>query len=228
MSRAAGDRPPVAAFVSGTGPAGYGLAVRLARAGVEVVVGSRAPERAEEARARILAHAPGAAVAAAENAGAVAAGDVVFLTMPPEAQRASVEALADRLAGKVVVSMANPLTVREGRVETWFPAAGSLAEEAAAVAPGARVVGAFHEIHVRRLARVDRRIDADTIVTGDDPEAKRQVMGLARLVEGLRPVDGGPLANTRYVEGFVAVLVSINLRYRAATSLRIVGLPEGA
>lgn len=218
----------IVSFVSGTGPAGFGLAARFARAGTEVVIGSRALERAEEARSLVLERVPGAVVRALENPDAVAAGDVVFLTMPYQAQRSSVEALAGELAGKIVVSLANPLHVEAGRIVTEVPKAGSLAEEVRQVVPSARVVGAFHEIHVRRFPRLSRPIEADTIVTSDDEEAKEAVMGLARHIEGLRPLDGGPLANTRFVEGFVCVLVAINLRYKAATSLRITGLPEPA
>ena len=217
----------VVAFVGGTGPAGFGLAARFARAGDEVVIGSRALERAEATRAHVLEHVPEARISAKLNPEAVAAGDVVFLTMPPVAQRESVAGLADVLDGKIVVSMANPLTVKKGTIETWFPPAGSLAEEVQQVVPGARVVGAFHEIHVKRFAKRDQPIDSDTIVTGDDEAAKQDVMRLARHVDGLGPVDGGPLSNTRYVEGFVAVLISINFRYKAGTALRITGLPEG-
>ena len=217
----------IVSFVSGTGPAGFGLAARFARAGDEVVIGSRALDRAEEARALVLGEVPDAKVSAMENRDAVAAGEIVFLTMPPVAQRDSVLGLAEALGGKIVVSMANPITVSQGEVETWFPPAGSLAEDVQEVVPGARVVGAFHEIHVRRFAKLDKPIDSDTIVTGDDEDAKQQVMRLARHVEGICPVDGGRLSNTRFVEGFVAVLISINLRYKAGTALRITGLPEG-
>lgn len=217
----------VVSFVGGTGPAGFGLAARFARAGDEVVIGSRSADRAEEARARVREHVPDAAVRAGENLDAVRAGEIVFLTMPPSAQRESVEGLAEALAGKIVVSMANPLTVSAGTVTTWFPSAGSLAEEVAEVVPGARVVGAFHEIHAKRFSKLDRPIDSDTIVTGDDADAKEEIMRLARHVDGIRPVDGGPLSNTRFVEGFVAVLISVNFRYKAGTALRITGLPEG-
>jgi 8-hydroxy-5-deazaflavin:NADPH oxidoreductase len=217
----------IVSFVSGTGPAGFGLAARFARAGDEVVIGSRTLERAEEARTLVLEHVPDAKVSAKENHDAVAAGEIVFLTMPPVAQRDSVLGLADVLDRKIVVSMANPITVSKGEVETWFPPAGSLAEDVQAVVPGARVVGAFHEIHVRRFAKLDKPIDSDTIVTGDDEDAKQQVMRLARHVEGIRPVDGGRLSNSRFVEGFVAVLISINFRYKAGTALRITGLSEG-
>ena len=215
----------IVSFVSGTGPAGFGLAARFARAGHEVVIGSRAMERAEETRAMVLQHVPDASVRAATNSDAVAAGDVVFLTMPAQAQRESVEAIAGPLSGKIVVSMSNPVQVDGGRVTTFIPAAGSLAEEVQQLVPAARVVGAFHEIHVRRFARLDRRIDSDTIVTGDDDEAKQTVMRLCGQVDGVRAIDGGPLRLTRFVEGFVAVLITINLRYKAGTSLRITGLP---
>ena len=217
----------VVAFVGGTGPAGFGLAARFARAGDEVVIGSRALERAEEARARVLEHVPDGRIRALENPGAVEAGEVVFLTAPPVSQRECVEGLSAALSGKVVVSMANPLTVESGEVKTWFPPAGSLAEEVSEVVPAARVVGAFHEIHVKRFAKLDRPIDSDTIVTADDDGAKQEVMRLARHVEGIRPVDGVSLSNTRFVEGFVAVLISINFRYKAGSALRITGLPEG-
>jgi 8-hydroxy-5-deazaflavin:NADPH oxidoreductase len=216
----------IVSFVSGTGPAGFGLAARFARAGDGVVIGSRSIDRAEEARAMVLKHVPDATVRAATNSDAVAAGEVVFLTMPAQAQRASVEAVAAELAGKIVVSMSNPVQVEGGTVVTFLPEAGSLAEEVQELVPTARVVGAFHEIHVRRFAKLDRRIDSDTIVTSDDEEAKRAVMRLCGHVDGVRAIDGGPLHLSRFVEGFVAVLISINLRYKAGTSLRITGLPE--
>ena len=85
------------------------------------------------------------------------------------------------------------------------------------------MVSAFHEIRVSRFAKLDRPIDSDTIVTGDDQAAKEAVMGLCRDA-GVRPVDGGPLFNSRYVEAFVAVLVTINFRYKAGVSYRITGL----
>lgn len=213
-------------FVSGTGPAGFGLAERFARAGDDVVIGSRAIERAQEMRDRVLEHIPDGKVVAEENAAAVEAGEVVFLTMPPRAQRDSVAALASELAGKIIVSMSNPLTVEDGRITTWFPEAGSLAQEVQQLVPTGRVVGAFHEIHVRKFAKLGARIDSDTIVTGDDDLARASVMRLARHVDGVRPLDGGPLENSRFVEGFVAVLIAMNFRYKAATALRITGIPE--
>jgi NADPH-dependent F420 reductase len=212
------------AFIGGTGPAGLGLGARLARAGHEVLIGSRSIERAQEAAAKVLELAGGGSVSAGINEGIAPDADVVFLSVRAEAQPETVRALGGLLDGKIVVSMANPVAVAEGRAVYQSPAEGSLAEEAQHDAPGARVVSAFHEIRVSRFAKLDREIDSDTIVTGDDEAAKEAVMGLCCDV-GVRPVDGGPLFNSRYVEAFVAVLVTINFRYKAGVSYRITGLP---
>ena len=211
------------AFIGGTGPAGLGLGARLARAGHEIAIGSRSVERAQEAAAKVVALAE-SDVTAGTNEEIVGAADVVFLAVRADAQPDAVRALGGLLDGKIVVSMANPLTVADGRAIYQAPAEGSLAEEAQRHAARARVVSAFHEIRVSRFAKVDREIDSDTVVTGDDDTAKEAVMGLCRDV-GVRPIDGGPLYNSRYVEAFVAVLVTINFRYKAGVSYRITGLP---
>lgn len=214
------------AFVGGTGPAGVGLAGRLGRAGHEVAIGSRSDERARDAASTVRDLAPDATVGSGRNEDVIPAADVIFLTVKDDAQREAVVSVAGLLDGKIVVSMANPLDVAEGRATYRHPPEGSLAEEAQRDAPGARVVSAFHEIRVSRFAKVDRAIDSDTVVTSDDDEAKRVVMALCSDA-GVRPVDGGPLHNSRYVEAFVAVLVTINFRYKAGVSYRITGLPDG-
>lgn len=211
------------AFVGGTGPAGIGLGARLARAGHDVFVGSRSEERAREAAAKVAELSGVSEVIAGRNEDAIGSADVVVLSVHAEAQPDAVRALAWLLEGKIVVSMANPVAVAEGRATFEAPPAGSLAEQAQQDAPGARVVSALHEIRVSRFAKVDRPIDSDTIVTGDDAAAKETVMGLCTDA-GVRPVDGGPLRNSRYVEAFVAVLVSINFRYKAGVSYRITGM----
>jgi len=211
-------------LVGGTGPAGVGLAERLAAAGHHVLVGSRNVERAEATRATVLEHVPSSMVDACENRDAVAAAEIVFLTVPPDAQRSTVQGLAADLAGKTVVSISNPIRVENKRPIVEAPDAGSLAEEVAALVPSARVVGALHEIRVSRFADLSHPINADTIITGDDDDAKRTVMRVVQQIPGIRAIDGGSLSNTRYVEGFVAVLISINFRYKAGSSYRITGL----
>lgn len=212
------------AFVGGTGPAGIGLGARLGRADHDIAIGSRSEERAAEAAARVRELVPGVRATAGRNEAVLDGADVVFLTVRDDAQRETVRAIADGLAGAIVVSMANPLRVEGGRASYIHPPEGSLAEEAQRDAPLARVVSAFHEIRVSKFAKLDHVIDSDTVLCGDDEDAKRIVSGLVQDV-GIRPVDGGPLVNSRYVEAFVAVLIAINFRYRVSASYRITGLP---
>lgn len=213
------------AFVGGTGPAGIGIGARLARAGHAILIGSRSKERAEEAAARVRELAGDGDVRGGTNEEILATADVVFLAMRDDAQRQTVRTIADSVAGKIVVSMANPLRVGNGMATYVNPPEGSLAEEAQRDAPDAHIVSAFHEIRLSRFAKVDRPIDSDTIICGDDDGAKKVVMELARDL-GVNPVDGGPLMNSRYVEAFVAVLITINFRYKASASIRITGLPQ--
>ena len=213
------------AIIGGTGPAGLGLGARLARAGHEVAIGSRSAERALEAAANVLALAGQGHVTGGTNESVIPSADVVVLSVRADAQPETVRALAGLLDRKIVLSMANPLAVGDGRARYDGPAEGSLAEQAQQDAKGARVVSALHEVRVSRFAKLDRPIDSDTIVTGDDDDAKGPVMALCRDA-GVRPIDGGPLSNSRYVEAFVAVLVSINFRYKAGVSYRITGIPN--
>lgn len=213
------------AFMGGTGPAGIGIGARLARAGHAIVIGSRSAERAEDAAAKVRALVGGDEITSGENASIIEDADIVFLTVKDDAQRDTVRQMRDAFEGKIVVSMANPLRVYKGEVLYMPQPEGSLAEEVQRDARGARVVSAFHEIRVQKFSHLDEPIDADTIICGDDEDAKKVVMGLAEQV-GVRPVDGGPLMNARYVEAFVAVLISINFRYKAQTSYKITGLPS--
>jgi len=217
--------PMRVAFIGGTGPAGIGLGARLARAGHEVLLGSRSVVRAKEAAARVLELVPDGAVSAGTNEEILDGAEVVMLTMRDDAQRETLRRMGALLAGKVVVSMANPLRVGNRTATVVLQPEGSLAEEAQRDAPDAHVVSAFHEVRVDRFADLDEPIDSDTLVCGDDGQAKKVIMQLARDV-GVRPVDAGALVNSRYVESFVAVLISINFRYKATSSLRITGLPD--
>lgn len=211
------------AFVGGTGPAGFGLGARLARAGHEILAGSRSPERAEEVAQRIRAVVPDANVKGLTNEEAIAAGELVLLTMRDDAQRETLRQIGHLMAGKTVVSMANPLRIGNRTATYVQPPEGSFAEEAQKDAPDARVVSAFHEVRVDKYGDLDHDIDSDTLVCGDDDRAKRQVMQIAREI-GIRPIDAGALVNSRYVEAFVAILITVNFRYKATTSLRITGL----
>jgi NADPH-dependent F420 reductase len=217
------------ALVGGTGPEGQGLAARFAIAGNEVVIGSRDGDRAAASAlglARALAEAGHAelALSGAANTDAVASCDIAILVVPFEGHRATIEALADVLAGKIVVDAVVPLRFERGPRPVEV-AEGSATEQAARLLPASKVVGAFHNLGAEALSRVNEPMDADVLVTGADAEAKSLVRGLAEQIEGVRAVDAGPLRFSRFVEGLTILLIGINGRYKAHTSVRIQGLP---
>jgi len=212
------------AFIGGTGPEGKGLAYRFAVAGHETIIGSRSAERAEEA-AREIAGRVSTAVGGAENAGAAREADLVVLTVPYDAQAATLPALRDAIASKIVVSTAVPLAFHDGKPAMLAVPEGSAAEQAQSLLPGARVVGAFQNLGAAKLWAGDDPLEQDVLVCGDDADAKREVMALAEQVRGVRAVDGGPLAASRYVEGITVLLIGINKRYKSTNGVRIVGLP---
>ncbi len=215
------------AILGGTGDEGLGLAIRYAWAGEEVIIGSRVLERAEEAARRVQEVVPHGQVSGMVNEDAAAAGDMVFISVPYAGLRGTVAALAPLLAGKIVVSLVVPLQFGKGGPHALRVEEGSAAEQAQALAPEARVVGAFHNLSAHELMDPEKDLDCDVIVCADDRTARREVMVLAEKLRGVRAVDGGALAYSRYVEDFTALLISINRRYKTHSSIRITGLPEG-
>lgn len=224
--------PQAIALIGGTGAEGRGLALRFAAAGHEVVVGSRDPARAAAAASEFAATLAAAGVAGAsvrgtDNLAAAAAADLAVIVVPYEAHRATVEALAEALAGKVVVDAVVPMRFERGPRPVEV-AEGSATEQAAALLPASRVVGAFHNVAAAALADLGETLHQDVLITADDAEAKAAVTAVVASVPGLRPVDAGPLRFSRFVEGITLLLVGINGRYRAHAGVRIDGLPERA
>ncbi len=214
------------AFIGGTGPEGKGLAYRLALAGEDVIVGSRSAERAAEAAAELRQRlgAGTATVEAMPNAEAVAAADLVLITVPFSAQAPTLPPLAVACAGKVVVSTVVPLAF-SGKVALIEPVAeGSAAEQAQSLLPESKVVGAFQNLSAYTLLAGDTPLDMDVLVCGDDQEAKATVMTLAHRIRGARALDAGPLAASRMVEAITAALLNLNRRYKAHSAIRIVGV----
>ncbi len=213
------------AVIGGTGPQGKGLAYRWARHGHRVVLGSRSVERAGEAAAEITARIPEAAVSSATNAEAAAGADVVVLAVPYDGHDELVTALADQLAGKVVISCVNPLGFdKQGPYGLDVPG-GSAAENAATLVPEARVVGAFHHVSAVTLWGEQEYLDhEDVLVCGDDTDAKAVAIELARAVTSRDGVDAGRLRIARQLEPWTAVLISINKRYKTRSGTRISGL----
>ena len=216
------------AILGGTGDEGLGLAVRYAAVGEEVIIGSRLLERAEEAARSVRETIPFGLVSGLQNDMAAEAGDLVLLSVPYGGLRDTVAVLAPLLAGKVVVSLVVPLQFGKGGPRAVPVEEGSAAEQAQALAPEARVVGAFHNLSAHELMEPDKDLGCDVIVCADDREAKQLVMDLAEKLRGVRAVDGGPLACSRYVEELTALLLNINRRYKAQTAVRITGLPDDA
>ncbi len=211
-------------FIGGTGPEGMGLAARFALTGEPVLIGSRSPDRAAEAVARLRAMLPEAQVDGGRNEEVAARAEVVFLTIPYDGQLELLPKLARATAGKIVVSTVSALKVEKGRVFARPVPAGSAAEEAAELLPEARVVGAFHHVGAPQLLDLSLRLDCDVLVAADDREAKEAVMALGRKIPGIRTLDAGGLYVCRYLEPFTAVLLTLNRRYRTTTTLKIVGI----
>jgi NADPH-dependent F420 reductase len=196
----------VIGILGGSGDFGQGLAERLRRLGESVVIGSRTP------RGDFVA-----------NDEAARSSGIVFLSVPPEGVEATAQQLAEALAGRVVVSVASPVVIRDGKVGA-DPGELSLAELAARAAPEARVVAAFHTVSAKALAQPDRPLDEDVLLCGDDAEAKEVVAALAeRLVTG-RAVDCGRLEVARWLEPLTAVLVNVNRRYKTNSGIRVTGI----
>jgi NADPH-dependent F420 reductase len=214
------------AVLGGTGDEGLGLAMRFAAAGHDIVIGSRARERAEAAAEQVSAAAPGSSAAGAENAEAAAGAEVVFVSVPYAAQRPTLEALRGTLAGKLVVTVVVPLSFGQGGVQAVSVPEGSAALEAQAILPDSKIASAFHNLSAHELQRLDQPVDCDVIVCGVDRASRQTVLDLAASIRGVRGVDGGPLSYSRYVEDLTALLLALNRRYKSETGIRITGLPE--
>ena len=212
------------AIIGGTGPEGRGLGLRFAMAGHRVVLGSRDAGRAAEAAASVLQLAPGLPVTGIANADAVRDADWVVLSVPYNGLAPTVQALAPSLAGKLVISVVAPLSFDGGRPRAVFVPEGSAAQQVAALLPESQVASAFHHLSAQDLLDPEHPLECDVIVCADVPEAKQQVMDLAGRLKGLRPVDGGSLENSRYVEELTALLLHVNRRYKTRASVRLLGL----
>jgi NADPH-dependent F420 reductase len=213
------------AVIGGTGPQGKGLGYRWARHGHSVVLGSRSAERAEAAAGEIRERLPEASVRGAANADALEGADVVVLAVPYDGHDELVAGLAGGLAGKTVVSCVNPLGF-DKQGPYGLDVERSAAEAAAAIAPDAHVVGAFHHVSAPSLWGDAEFLDhEDVLVCGDDADAKAVAIELARAVTGRDGVDAGRLRLARQLEPLTAVLISINKRYKTRSGIAISGLP---
>lgn len=211
------------AILGGTGKEGAGLAVRWAKLGHGIIIGSRDPERARTKAAELRDVAHAIPIVGHGNAEAASLGDVVVVALPATGLGNTLPEAREACRGKVVVSTVVPLTFGGPRLFTP-PAAGSSAEEVQQLLPEARVVAAFHHIAAHELADADHPIECDLLICGQDAPAKETVTQLGRAM-GLRVVDVGALSNAGPLEGITAVLATINRRYKLKNSgIKITGL----
>ncbi len=208
----------IVAVLGGTGDQGQGLAYRLAAAGNPVIIGSRSEKRAQTAAAEL----GGGGIRGMANADAAREADVAIVAVPWEGHRDLLASLAGPLAGKIVIDCVNPMGFDQRGAYPLPVPEGSAAQQAAAVLPDSRVVGAFH--HVSAVVLMDpevESVDLDVMVLGDDRGATDLVQALAARIPGVRGVYAGLLRNCGQVEALTCNLVSVNRRYKAHAGLRI-------
>ena len=222
--------PEPVSIIGASGALGFGLAVRLARAGSEVVIGSRDIVRAEEAVERARELVPEGTFSGASNADAAAASELVVLCVPFRNQSETLHNLRDVLRpGQLVVDATVPLAAAVGGKATrtlgvWQ---GSAAQQAQEMVPeGVIVVSALHTISARSLRALGERLDEDVLLAGDERADKARVAALLDGIEGLRCVDCGRLEMARLTEQLTALMIAINVRYKAHAGVKITGLPD--
>lgn len=196
--------------------------MRLASAGHRVAIGSRDASRAAEVASTLVIR--GAGVVEGVGNEAAAACEVVVIATPWESAVELATSLRDALAGKVVISMVNALVKRGREMVPLLPGRGSMAAELAAALPASRVVGAYHHLPAADMEDLDSGLEADVLVVGDDAEARAVAIALTNDIEGLRAVEAGSLALAGAVESFTAVCISVNIRHRAHSTVRLAGL----
>jgi 8-hydroxy-5-deazaflavin:NADPH oxidoreductase len=217
-------------IVGGTGALGFGLALRLSRAGTPVVIGSRDGARAEQAAAKLREQIPDADVRGLENGDAAQQGPIVLLCVPFRNQSENLTNLKGVLQpGQILVDATVPLAAAvSGRATRLLGVPqGSAGLQAAEMAPdGVEVVSALHTVSAAILNDLDVALDEDIPVAGDSVDAKKRVAQLIARIEGLRPVNAGRLEASKLIEGLTPLLIGINSRYKTHAGVRITGLPD--
>jgi hypothetical protein len=225
------DSRPIA-ILGGTGPAGTGLALRWARAGEIVIIGSRDARRANESAETIKQKAGSLAqVSGMDNSAACAAAEILVLTVPFEGQAALLKQLKPAIrAGSTLIDATVALAASVGgrasrTLGVWQ---GSAAQQAAELVPkDVSVAAAFHNLSAE-LLNGDDALDCDVIVCSDDPQASQLTRMLAAKIPGVRAIDGGKLENARTLEQITALLIGLNIRHKGHAGIRVTGLPPEA
>jgi 8-hydroxy-5-deazaflavin:NADPH oxidoreductase len=224
-------KEPVA-IIGASGALGFGLAVRLAGAGVPIAIGSRDPDRAQEAAQRALAAVPGGSFSGLQNAQAAQAARVVILSVPFRNHSETLTNLKTALQpGQLVIDATVPLAAAVSGKATrvlgvWQ---GSAAQQAAEMMPeGVRLVSGLHTISAASLSDLEHPLEQDVLLCGDRREDKAEAARLIERIEGLRCIDCGRLEMSRITESLTALLIGVNSRYKAHSGIRLTGLPDPA
>jgi NADPH-dependent F420 reductase len=208
-----------------TGPAGSALGIRLASVGFDVVLGSRSLQRATEVVDRLRADWPDLELPLVPGDNEAAAdADVVVIATPWDSAATTAQSLSDRLAGKVLVSMANALVRVGTEFQPLMPPRGSVAAHVQAAVPSSKVVAAFHHLPAKELGNLGHPIDSDVLICGDDKASVHTVMEITEKIPGCRPLDAGELSNATAIEAFTAVLLQLNVRYKTRVAPKLTGI----
>jgi NADPH-dependent F420 reductase len=219
------------AVIGGTGDQGFGIVLRLAKAGEKVIIGSRQQQKADDAakRARSIL-GENCSVDGMENPKAAAAADIIIMSVPFAAHVDMIKSVVDSITPEdIFVDVVVPLSTAVGggastALGVWE---GSAAQQAMRLLPPrTKIASAFHNVVAEALQDLNRKVDCDVIVCSDAQDTRKIVMDLVGRVPGVKAVDGGRLENSRIVEQLTALLIGINIRYKVKDAgIRITGIP---
>ena len=212
------------AILGGTGIEGFGLGFRWAAAGHEIIIGSRLTEKGADAADRMFELVPEGNIKGTNNPEAAELAELVVLSVPYAAQKATLDAVLPALEDKLLITVVAPTGDKASRV--WrLPSGLSAAEEAQQqVGDKVRVVAAFQNIGAHHLLNEDHELDCDVLICGEKSADKKVAMGLCEDA-GMRGINAGALQNASAVEGMTSVLIAINIIYKAkGAGIRITGL----
>lgn len=214
-------------LLGGTGDIAEGLVLRWSKAGHEIFVGSRSREKADTITAGYIEKLKSLGVEpkvrGMENSEAAASSEVIVISIPPEYAADTIAAIKDSITDQIVVTPVVPMA-KEGKTFLFVPPSqGSSALEILEKLPaGARLVSAYHNLPAKGLSDVDKNLDADVVICGDDDEAKKVVAKLTEDLSGLRTLDAGPLEVSPMIEAITPLIVNLNVRHRKHFSVKFV------
>ena len=218
------------AVIGASGALGCGVAIRLARAGVPIAIGSRDPKRAQRTVERAASLISGGRLSAHDNAGAVRGAATVILSVPFRNQSETLTNISPALSpGQLLIDASVPLAAAVSGKATRMLGVwqGSAAEQALEMVPeGVRVVSALHTVSAASLTDLEHPLEQDVLLCGDSREDKKRAAGLLERIEGMRCVDCGRLEMARITESLTALLISVNARYKVHAGIRLTGLHD--